>query len=39
MLGFCLRFSSNAASFGDLHATFEGMRQSNNVDRIGKLVS
>jgi nucleoside-diphosphate-sugar epimerase len=26
------------ASFGDLHATFEGMRQSNNVDKIGKLA-
>ncbi len=39
MLGFCLGFSSNAASFGDLHATFEGMRQSNIVDKIGKLVS
>ncbi len=39
VLGFCLGFSSNAASFGDLHATFEGMRQSNIVDKIGKLVS
>jgi len=28
-----------AASFGDLHSTFEGMRQSNNVDKIGKPVS
>jgi magnesium chelatase subunit H len=25
-----------AASFGDLHSTFEGMRHSNNVDKIGK---
>jgi hypothetical protein len=28
-----------AASFGDLHSAFEGMRQSNNVDKIGKPVS